>query len=410
MAWLSANGASFTAHRPPRRLLVARRRLRAGSLQLLCAAGGLTLGILLPRLRAGPSVGGSHLPELLFSMGLGVIGVVTIVVSLLFGVVEWSASTFTPRLQLFRDSPLVWGTFAVTIGVFVFSVSAGVVTSNSDRVSLLVPLAAVTSVLAVFVLLRALQNHAFLALQLAHVLAAITTRGRAVIDDLYQPAAPDGDHTPPAEPYPGPGRMVTWLGPPGVLQQLDLRQLVEAAADADALVVFRVGVGETLHEGSTLAEVHGGDFADKIVRDAVVHGTERSFDQDPLLAFRLLADIAMRAMSSAVNDPATAVDAVNATEGLLRALAVRDLDVPDISDHTGAIRVRLVLPSADDYLRTGVEDLLPCAANAPMVLKRLHRLLTNTLALSPAPWHATLTELINQVQNQLNAQGRNRDS
>ncbi|WP_345530113.1 DUF2254 family protein [Nocardioides endophyticus] len=386
---------------------MARRQLRAGLLQLLCAAGGLTFGILLPRLRAGPTVDGSHLPELLFTMGLGVIGVVTIVFSLLFGVVEWSASTFTPRLGLFRDSPLVWGTFAVTIGVFVFSVSAGVVTSNQDQVSLLVPIAAVTSVLTVFALIRALQTRAFLALQLAHVLAAITTRGRAVIEDLYQPATPGNDPTPPLGPIPGPGRTVTWLGPPGVIQQLDLRQLVDAAADADALVVFRVGVGETLHEGAPLAEVHGGDLADQIVRDAVVRGTERSFDQDPLLAFRLLADIAMRAMSSAVNDPATAVDAVNAIEGLLLALAVRDLDLPDISDHTGASRVRLVLPTGDDYLHTGVEDLLPYAANAPMVLKQIHGLLTNMLALSPAPRHATLTQLITQVQDQLTAPSRN---
>jgi uncharacterized membrane protein len=47
---------------------------------------------------------------------------------------------------------------------------------------------------------------------------------------------------------------------PGVLQQLDFVRLVEAAAQADAVVAFRVGVGDTLHEGSHLVDIHGGDL------------------------------------------------------------------------------------------------------------------------------------------------------
>ena len=70
-----------------------------------------------------------------------------------------------------------------------------------------------------------------------------------------------------------------------------------------------------------------------------------------MLAFRLLADIALRALSPAVNDPATAVDAIEATDGLLRVMARRDIDVRDVTDSAGEILIRLQLPTWDDYLR-----------------------------------------------------------
>jgi uncharacterized membrane protein len=183
-----------------------------------------------------------------------------------------------------------------------------------------------------------------------------------------------------------------------VVQQLDLRRLVHEAARADVLVVFRVGVGESLYEAAPLADVHGGDLPDRVVHEAVVRGVERSFHQDPMLAFRLLADIALRALSPAVNDPATAVDAMDATESLLRALASRELRLPDVTDGAGVPRVRLVVPTWEDYLRTGVEDLLPFAAAVPMVLERLQRLLTNLLELSPPTRHAPLLRLDEQVE------------
>ena len=87
-------------------------------------------------------------------------------------------------------------------------------------------------------------------------------------------------------------------------------------------------------------------------------GPERTFGQDPLFAFRLLADIAMRALSPAVNDPATAVQVLDTIESLLQALVSRDLDVAELTDDAGTVRVVVALPSWDDYLRTGPDDLL----------------------------------------------------
>ena len=203
---------------PTRRLLRARRRLRAELAQLLCALVGLGLGLVLPRLASEPSMGGSRLVEPLITLGIGVIGVVSLVYALLFGVVQWSASSFTPRLRLFRGDPLVWRTFAFAIGVFVYCATAALASADQSRVSVLVPGAAIVGVLAAVALIRQLQIRAFLSLQLAYVLEAVTTEGRAVIEDVYPVRATDPDNVTgrlSAQLTPL-RRIVAWSGPSGV--------------------------------------------------------------------------------------------------------------------------------------------------------------------------------------------------
>jgi len=168
------------------------------------------------------------------------------------------------------------------------------------------------------------------------------------------------------------------------LQQLDLGRLLAAAGGA--VIVLRAGVGDTLQQGAPVADLHGGEAADAAVLAGLVTGPERTFGQDPLFAFRLLAEIAMRALSPAVNDPATAVQVLDIIESLLQALVSRDLEVAEVADDTGTVRVVLALPSWDDYLRTGLDDLLESASRSPMVLLRARTLLTALLnAAPPAP-------------------------
>jgi uncharacterized membrane protein len=165
------------------------------------------------------------------------------------------------------------------------------------------------------------------------------------------------------------------------LQQLDLDRLLRAAGGA--VIVLRAGIGDTLQEGAAVADLHGGEVADAAVLGGLVTGQERTFRQDPMLAFRLLADIGLRALSAAVNDPATAVQVLDTMESLLAPLVSRDLDVADVADSAGAVRVVLALPSWDDYLRTGLDDLIESASRSLMVLLRARVLLTSLLNAAP---------------------------
>jgi Predicted membrane protein len=61
------------------------------------------------------------------------------------------------------------------------------------------------------------------------------------------------------------------------------------------------------------------------LRASVVLGDERTMEQDPLFGFRILVDIAIKALSKAINDPTTAVLAIDQLHRLLRSAGRRNL-------------------------------------------------------------------------------------
>ena len=382
--------------RPLGRFARPRRRLRAGLVQLLCVLAGLGLGLLLPRITTDATVASSRVTDVLIGVGFGVLGLVTIIYSLLFLVVQWAFTSLSPRLTLFRDDPIIWRTFAFAVGVFVFSVTTALVIGDQDKVSVIVPAAEIVAVLAAIALIRTLQVKAFASLQLAPTLAAIAGQGRGILDDLYPRPCPA--QRPPAAPLPPQLRAIIWPHRQAILQQLDLARLLAAAAGG-AVIVLRASMGDTLQQGAPVADLHGGEAADAAVLAGLVTGPERTFDQDPLFAFRLLADIALRALSPAVNDPATAVQVLDTTESLLQILASRDLDVAEVADDGGTVRVVLALPSWDDYLRTALDDLLESAAQSPMVLLRARALLTTLLDAAPPARQPPITRRLQRAED-----------
>ena len=382
------------ADRPHGRFNRPRRRLRAGLVQLLCALAGLGLGLVLPRITTDSTVASTRVTDALVAAGFGVLGLVTVIFSLLFLVVQWAFTSLSPRLNLFRDDPIVWRTFAFAVGVFVFSVTTALVIGDQQKVSVIVPAAEVVALLAALALIRSLQVKAFASIQLAPTLSAIAGQGRGIIDDLYRrpctPGRPSAAQLPPRR------RAILWPHRQAILQQLDLRHLLRAADGA--VIVLRAGMGDTLQQGAPVADLHGGEVADAAVLDGLVTGQERTFHQDPLFAFRLLADIALRALSPAVNDPATAVQVLDTIESLLQALVSRDLDVADVTDSAGTVRVVLALPSWDDYLRTALDDLIESASRSPMVLLRAQALLTSLLNTTPPARRPAVTRRLRRAE------------
>jgi uncharacterized membrane protein len=367
------NSSSRTAARVGR-FERPRRRLRAGLVQLLFTVAGLGLGLLLPRITVAPTVASSRVTETLIGVGFGVLGLVSIIFSLLFLVVQWAFSSLSPRLNLFRDDPIVWRTFGLAVGVFVFSVTAALAIGNDPQVSVIVPAAELTGVLAALALMRVLQVKAFASIQLAPTLSAIAARGRGILDDLYPRPGPGG--RPPAAPLPPPRRTITWPHQQAILQELNVQRLARAAGSA--VIVLRARIGDTLQQ-------------DAVVLAGLVTGQERTFHQDPLFAFRLLADIGLRALSPAVNDPATAAQVLDTVQSLLAPLATRDLDVAEITDEAGTVKVVLALPSWDDYLQISLDDLIEASSGSPMVLLRARALLAGLLDAAPPPRRSSIT-------------------
>jgi uncharacterized membrane protein len=383
------------------RFVRARRRWRSGLLVLLMVAVGIVLGILMPRIQAGATVPTSRAGQLVVAVGFGILGLVTVIYSLLFLVVQSSNTTYSPRLNLFQNDPWIWRTYAFALGLFTFSISAFLQMGDASHVTAAVPIFAFAVTLAIAGLIRNILTKAFAFLEMNSVLDVLQRRGREVIEGLYpQRPVPGTSQSQPLAPTGG--RPVLWRRPQTTLQQLELRRLLRAAERSGSVAAFRVRVGETLWPGATVAEVSGSLDDDAVVASCVT-GVNRTFDQDPLLAFRLLADIGLRAMSRAINDPATAVQVLDAIVGLLLVLAPRDLAVGAINSPSGVTPIHLDLPAWADFVGEGLDELLVDSRDSPMVLARAMTNLDRLARQVPPDRLSDVSSRLQQVHEYLRA-------
>jgi uncharacterized membrane protein len=161
----------------------------------------------------------------------------------------------------------------------------------------------------------------------------------------------------------------------GIIQAIDEAGLVSWAVANGGLVVLPVAVGDFVAAGEALAELHGGHVSDDAalrLRGMVALGLERTMDQDPAFALRVMVDISIRALSPAVNDPSTAVQVLPHITDLLRCIGRTELRVPiRLRDDTGEIRVLLSVPRWEDYLMLGLTEIREYGGNAIQVVRAL---------------------------------------
>ncbi|MGZ6725343.1 MAG: DUF2254 family protein, partial [Solirubrobacteraceae bacterium] len=366
----------------------------------------VALAFLAPHVHIGFEIPTTRAIEMLIAVGAGTVTFIGIVFSLLFLVVQFASTTFTPRLNLFRDDPIVWRAFAFYTAVVVYSLTAALVIGRDDKTSAVVPIVAFVAVLAALTVFRRLQTGAFQSIQLASVLTQIALRGREVIDGLYVPNAPasdptDGPHRASAAAAATDLQEIRWPRRAAVVQVIDVPRVLRAAERARAVIAFTVGSGDMIAEGATIALVRE-QTAPELEREvlkAFTVGQERTFEQDPAFALRLLADIGLRALSPAVNDPTTAVQALETIDGLLRVLATRDLSVEHVAGSDGTIRIELVLPTWDDYLAVALDELIALPTLSPNVSRRILRLLDELAAITPPNRRSALEARRRQIHD-----------
>ncbi|MGW6687072.1 DUF2254 domain-containing protein [Streptomyces sp. NPDC054961] len=173
----------------------------------------------------------------------------------------------------------------------------------------------------------------------------------------------------------------------GVVQAFDVAGLIAAAARHDCVLVLAHQVGDFVPPGTTLVEAHGSAPAPdpRRVTGLVALGTERTIEQDPAFALRILVDIAIRALSPAVNDPTTAVQVLNHIDTFLHVVGRAGLRSRYVlADGEG--RPRLVVPGRgwEDYVQLAVTEIREYGATSFQVCRRLRALLEDLLENLPA--------------------------
>jgi len=163
----------------------------------------------------------------------------------------------------------------------------------------------------------------------------------------------------------------------GALQAIDDEGLLAWATHHDAVIVMRHGVGDFVSSDAVLLEVYGKAVyprvAERRLAGRLALGIERTIDQDPAFALRILVDVAIRALSPAVNDPTTAVQVIDHLEDTLGLIGrTAGLDGRwEYRDDGG--RLRLVMPAHrfEDYLSLGMTEIRIYGSSSIQVMRRL---------------------------------------
>ncbi len=373
-----------------------RRRpsLRAGVTQLVYIAVGVGLGLLLPTIDLGTRLPSGEVVALLAGSSAGLLALIGIVFALLFLVVQFAASAQSPRLVLFRDEPLVWHALGLVFGVMVYAMTCVVVIADDATTSVLVPTSVIVLVVLTVVIVRQLQVDALKSIDLATTLDQVTARTRAVIDGIYtEPFSPT---VPPPVAVPENAAQIRWPGTQQVLRQIDLPRLGDLARREGATIRLTLMPGDLVREHAVVLQVWNAQLPDPdSLLECLDVGIDRSFAQDPLLGFRLLNDIALRAMSTAINDPATAVQALDSIESLLTTIVVRDLAIGVFESGKG--RVILDVFDWEKFLAAGVDEIAETQMH-PMVRRRLLVVLDRVLAVAPAERRPTVEQRIARMR------------
>ena len=360
------------------------------------AAGSVGCSLVLPRIEnaylpineLGISV--SSAQAFLSAAASGMMALTGIVFAIAFVMVQFSAIAYSPRLALwFARDQVLFHSLGVFVATFIYSLAtlAWIDRNGSGTVPMFSVLL-VGGLLVVSMLLFSWLVQRLRDLQIVNVLQQVGDKGRLVIQEMFLRL----DERPELEWKGGSGPLdeaglapvtqtVKYSGEPRSIAKFDIDALVRQARRAEAVIVMTCAVGDTLVDDTLMLRVHGAKstLSEKELMGAIDLARERTFEQDPKYPIRLLVDIAIKALSPAINDPTTAVQAMDQLEDLLRRLGRRDLDAGYARDGDCVLRLIFPMPTWEDYLALSFDEIRQFGATSVQVMRRLRSALAGLM-------------------------------
>ncbi|MFE6887324.1 DUF2254 domain-containing protein [Streptomyces sp. NPDC057694] len=376
------------------------------STAMAVVALGVVVGLVLPRLEQGHDPSGAlnydagTAQATLGAIAAGMItltGFVFTAITLVIQTIQGMSPRLFAALTYFGRFPRLFGIFVATF-MYALVVLSQVTSDDVPRLS--VTLAVVMTLVSAVLFLRLLVTLRA-ATTPGGLVRAVSAQMRVAIEQTY-PSTPvaAADAPPPAvSPDRDPGVLVRHSEAPGVLQAFDLDRLSRLAESGDLTIRIHPAVGDFLATGTALATVHGkasSGIGAKVGRLVRV-GASRTIEQDPAYGVRLIVDIAIRALSPAVNDPTTAVQSLDQLDDILQRLARRPLGPGTVTDSQGRARITYPAPGWDSLLSLALDEILSYGSGAIQVVRRLRALLLDLAAVCPPDRQTLVHDYLDQL-------------
>jgi len=269
-----------------------------------------------------------------------------------------------------------------TVGLFIFTFlfAIGVQNRIETKVYQLPLFVAAVLALLCFAAFLFLIDYASRLLRPVSILIRVGNYGLEVIESVYPELGPGPDVPPSQRQKLGrPDRVIHHRGSSGIILAANLESLTTAAEKTDGVIELAPQIGDFVAEDEPLFNLYGSARAvdEKVLRTAIVFGSERTMEQDPAFAFRIVVDIAIKALSPAINDPTTAVLAIDQLHRMLRSVGRRNLRTDEILDASRRLRVIFRTPNWDDFVHLAFTEIRAYGANNLQIVRRLRAMIEN---------------------------------
>ncbi|MFD1661562.1 DUF2254 domain-containing protein [Streptomyces caeni] len=346
------------------------------------------------------------------------ISVTALTFSLTVVALQLASSQFSPRLlRTFSADRYVQATLTLFLTTFTYALTVlRTVHGGQDEQTEFVPqlsvsmafLLTLASVLSLVLFL----SHLARELRVEMMLVAVHREAQRSIDRVLGHHETADAHA--APPSPPDGALPVLASRSGFLTGVDEKALLQAAVDADAVVLIDRPPGSFLiagtpcgyawRRGDTSLPARGREDFRRCVADAIMTGPERTDEQDIAFPLRQLTDVAVKALSPGINDPATAVHALSYTSALLCALASRRLGPRLLHEDEQTLRVILNRPYLSDLLQLAVSQPLRYGAAEPEILARVSMMMCELAWTAPPGPHSGLSTQLERLRATLAAQ------
>jgi uncharacterized membrane protein len=296
---------------------------------------------------------------ILISVSSTVVTVIALVLGLTVVALQLSSTAFSPRLlrNFLRDraTQVVLSVFIATFvysaaGLFTVGLSAGTRTEEFPRLAIS---GAIVLLFASLGMVVYFADHLMHSIQIDAINKRVVENTRRVLREMHTETV--GGRPPRAPEW----AVVLRARKSGFVQTVHPELLLPLASQAGVTICLRTRVGAHVVAGTTLAWVWAPTAEDprpdpepfeSAVNADVRIGFERTLEQDVAFGIRQQLDIACKALSPAINDPYTAVQATNHLSEICCELAVQPLGADILTDSAG--RGRVVVPGNTfrDYL------------------------------------------------------------
>ena len=316
---------------------------------------------------------------------------VVIVSSALMVAVQLAAAQLTPRLIALIYKNRIR---KIALGIFTFSFtfSLSLMVRLENTVPLFSGYIAAYSFLLNLILFLYFIDSMGKTLRPSAIMQTVARLGHEAIASVYPLPLSENDaaQVTPALLSAGAGTTVhSTVG--GVVISFDREGLITTARQSHCLIELVPEIGDFVAAGDPLFRIYEGDVdvSHEALRDSVAFGLERILENDPVFSFRIIVDIASKALSPAINDPTTAVVGIDQLHQLLRDVGGRQLANGMETDANGRVLLVYPTPNWEDFVSIAVTEIRQYGATSIQVTRRLRAMLENLIE--------TLPELRRQV-------------